>query len=279
VKLAAFFFMLAALACAQPAPHWKLVWSDEFDGPPGAPPDPAKWNFDLGNTRWGNNEIETYTNSPANVFQDGNGDLVIRAIRDAAGRYTSARLQTGSPGASLHTADLSWQFGRIEARAKLPFGQGVWPAFWMLGEDFGTVNWPKCGEIDIMENFGTYHDNLAVNNGTVHGPGYSGGKSITSSYKLPPGQTVSSDFHVYGIEWAHDSIEWFVDGVRYATLTPASLPAGTQWVFDKPFFILLDLAIGGSKTFLGTPDPNAPFSPQDMLVNYVRVYRDGSLSR
>src|ERR1017187_8506460 len=148
--------LAAAMAAAQTGSAWSLVWSDEFNSPAGTPPDPLKWNYDLGGGGWGNGEAETYTNSPGNVFQDGKGNLVIRAIRDAAGRYTSARLQTGSPGASTHTADLSWQYGRIEARIKLPFGQGVWPAFWMLGENIGSVGWPTCGEVDIMENFGLY---------------------------------------------------------------------------------------------------------------------------
>lgn len=265
--------LFAGLAAAQPAaPQWTLVWSDEFNGPAGVPPDPAKWNYDLGGGGWGNNEIEVYTKSPANAFQDGNGHLVMRAIRDAAGNYTSARLQTGSPSASTHNADLSWQYGRIEARIKLPFGKGIWPAFWMLGENIGTVGWPTSGEIDIMENFGTHHNNLSVNNGTAHGPGYSGAHGIGQAFTLPEGETVS-DYHVYGIDWSPDSVEWSVDHMPYFKITPASLPAGTKWVFNAPFFLLLDLAIGGPKTFLGTPDPNAPFTPQDMLVDYVRVYR------
>ena len=151
---------------------WQLVWSDEFNGAAGTPPDPTKWNYDLGANGWGNGELENYTNSTDNAFQDGNGNLVIRAIRDSSGHFTSARLQSGSPGASTHTADGNWQYGLVEARIKLPFGHGVWPAFWMLGENIGTVNWPACGEIDIMENFGTYGNvnNAATNNGTAHGP-------------------------------------------------------------------------------------------------------------
>ena len=128
--------LATAAATAQTTSGWKLVWSDEFNGPAGTLPNPANWNYDLGNNGgWGNGEAEVYTNSPNNVFQDGKGNLVIRAIRDSSGNFTSARLQTGSPGASTQTTDLSWQFGRVEARIKLPFGQGVWPAFWMLGEE------------------------------------------------------------------------------------------------------------------------------------------------
>ena len=266
-------FLVVSGVWAQSATGWKLVWSDEFNGPAGSPPDPKNWNYDLGGGGWGNNEVETYTNSPNNVFQDGQGNLVIRAIRDASGNYTSARLQTGSPTASTHTADGNWQYGRIEARIKLPFGKGVWPAFWMLGENIGTVNWPACGEVDIMENFGTFSNNISTNNGTAHGPGYSN-NGLGSHVTLPFGEKVSDDYHVYAVEWSQDSVQWFVDNVGYYKLTPASLGNGQQWVFNQPFFLLLNLAIGGPKTFLGTPDPNAPFPPQDMLVDYVRVYQD-----
>ena len=283
------FLALAASLVAQPAPltpnsaastssGWKLVWSDEFNGPAGTLPDPANWNYDLGGGGWGNGEAETYTNSSNNVFQDGKGNLVIRAKRDASGNYTSARLQTGAPGASTQTADLSWQYGRIEARIKLPFGQGVWPAFWMLGEDIGSVGWPQCGEVDIMENFGTFNNNASINNGTAHGPGYSGGNGISAPYTLPFGEKVADDYHVYAVEWSKDKIVWFVDGAAYHTVTPASIPAGDQWVFNKPFFILLNLAIGGPNTFLGTPDPNASFPEQDLLVDYVRVYQATAIS-
>jgi beta-glucanase (GH16 family) len=267
--LLALFFAGAVLA--QNSTGWKLVWSDEFNQTAGSPPDSAKWNYDLGGGGWGNNESEVYTNSPQNVFQDGKGNLVIRAIRDSAGNYTSARLQTGSPKASTHTTDLSWRYGRIEARSKLPYGQGVWPAFWMLGENIGTVGWPTCGELDIMENFGTSQNNAATNTGTAHGPGYSGGSGVSAKYTLPLGQKIADDFHVYSIEWAPGSVEWFVDGASFHKISQASLPAGRRWVFDAPFFILLNLAIGGNP--VGKPDPNAPFPAQDMLVDYVRVYQ------
>ena len=272
----------ALLACftahAQTTSGWQLVWSDEFNSPAGTPPDPKNWNYDLGGGGWGNGEAETYTNSPSNVFQDGNGHLVVRAIRDSSGNYTSARLQTGAPGASTQTADLSWKYGRIEARIQLPFGQGVWPAFWMLGENIGSAGWPACGEVDIMENFGAFNNNISTNNGTAHGPGYSGTNGISAAYMMPFGQKVADDFHVYAIEWSQNSIEWFVDGASYHKVTPASLPPGTKWVFNNPFFILLNLAIGGPATFLGTPDSNAPFPEQDMLVDYVRVYQAATIS-
>jgi uncharacterized protein (TIGR03437 family) len=269
--------LLAALsAAAQTLPAqtaWQLVWSDEFNGTAGAPPNPSNWNYDLGGGGWGNNELEDYTNSPNNVFQDGNGNLVIQAIRDSNGNFTSTRLQTGAPGASTDTTDLSWQYGLIVARIKLPFGQGVWPAFWMLGEDINTVSWPQCGELDIMENFGTFNNNATVNNGTAHGPGYSGGSGITEAITLPFGETVYDDYHIYALQWSENTIQFLVDGVVYNTVTPASIPSGDQWVFNAPFFILLNLAIGSSSTFLGTPDPSAPFPNQDLVVDYVRVYQ------
>jgi uncharacterized protein (TIGR03437 family) len=263
--------MIAGSALAQ-TNGWKLVWSDEFNGAAGTAPNPANWNFDLGGGGWGNGEAEVYTSSLNNAFLDGKGNLVIRAIKDAQGNYTSARLQTGAPGAGTSTADLSWQYGLIQARIKLPFGKGVWPAFWMLGENIGTVGWPTCGELDIMENFGTFNNNVSINNGTPHGPGFSNVLGLSKQYTLPFGETVHDDFHVYSIQWSQDSIIWSVDGTPYNTVTPASLPAGSTWPFNAPAFILLNLAIGGSSTFLGTPDASVNF-PQDMLVDWVRVYQ------
>ena len=272
IKFVLLFIILIGAGPAQTTAGWQLVWSDEFNGAAGTPPDPTKWNYDLGGGGWGNGEAETYTNSPNNVFQDGNGNLVIRAIRDASGNYTSARLQTGAPGASTQTADNKWQYGLVVARIKLPFGQGVWPAFWMLGENIGTVSWPACGEVDIMENFGTFNNNININNGTIHGTGYANA-GVGASTTLPFGEQVNTDYHVYAIQWGQDSVQFYVDGALYETDTPASLPAGGQWPFNNPFFILLNLAIGGPSTFLGTPNANAPFANQDMLVNYVRVYQ------
>jgi beta-glucosidase len=264
---------------------WQLVWSDEFNGAAGSPPDPTKWNYDIGHGNpygWGNGEAEDYTNSTANAFQDGNGNLVIRAIRDSSGNYTSARLQTGAPGASTSTADLSWTYGLIEARIKLPTPSlGVWPAFWMLGENIGTIGWPWCGELDIMENFGAFGNvnDTSINNGTAHGPltpvgsGNYSDYSAGGKYTLPLGETVSDDYHVYGIQWSENSVAFYVDGALYYTATPSVVPSG-EWVFNgNPSFILLNLAIGGPSTFLGTPSASAPFPNQDMLVDYVRVYQ------
>jgi uncharacterized protein (TIGR03437 family) len=274
--------MASAAASQTTTTGWRLVWSDEFNGAAGSPPDPTKWNYDLGGGGWGNGEVETYTNSTNNAFQDGNGNLVIRAIRDSNGNYTSARLQTGSPGASTSTADLSWTYGLVEARIKLPTPSlGVWPAFWMMGEGNGTIGWPWCGEVDIMENFGVYGNvnDTSINNGTVHGPttpvgsGNYSAYSAGGQYTLPMGETVSDDYHLYTVQWSQDSVAFYVDGALYYTATPPVVPAG-EWVFNNaPFYILLNLAIGGPTTFLGTPDPNAPFPDQDMLVDYVRVYQ------
>ncbi len=143
----------------------------------------------------------------------------------------------------------------------------------MLGEDINTVSWPQCGEADIMENFGTFNNNVSINNGTAHGPGYSGGSGITAAITLPFGETVYDDYHVYSLLWSQNSAQFFVDGVMYNNVTPSRIPSGDQWVFNDPFFILLNLAIGGPSTFLGTPSPTAPFPNQDLVVDYVRVYQ------
>lgn len=245
---------------------WALVWSDEFDGMNGSSPDPTKWTFDVGGGGWGNNELETYTNRTENAYlQDGL--LVIQVLETYTGPdnitrdYTSARLKTQG----LH----QWTFGRVEARMKLPYGQGLWPAFWMLGSDFGQVDWPESGEIDIMENIGR---EPSIIHGTIHGPGYVGDTGISSFYTLPGGQRFADDFHVFAIEWELDVIRFYVDGSLYATRTPADLPSGTSWVFNKPFFIILNVAVGGD--WPGNPDSTTIF-PQTLLVDYVRVYQRG----
>ena len=261
----------------EPSPHstavsasrpWKLVWSDEFDAPNGSAPDPAKWTFDIGGKGWGNNELETYTNRPQNV-QTKSGMLVIQALKESytgpdnvAREYTSARIKT--------LGRFAQAYGRFEARIKIPYGQGLWPAFWMLGNDIDTHGWPRCGEIDIMENIGR---EPSIAHGTIHGPGYSGGKGIGTSYALPNGQRFADDFHIYAVEWQPDQIQFFVDANLYATVTPAKLPPGTRWVFDHPFFIILNVAVGGG--WPGNPDATTIF-PQTMQVDYVRVYKRGN---
>jgi beta-glucanase (GH16 family) len=231
------------------------VWADEFTGPANAAPDASKWVFDLGADGWGNHELENYTASSENVFLDGRGHLVIRAWRPAQG-FTSGRIKT--------EGRFEVRYGKIEARIKLPRGQGMWPAFWMLGKDISApgVGWPRSGEIDVMENVGK---EPRVVHGTVHGPGYSGAQGISAAHTLEGGDK----FHVYGVEWSADAIAFLVDGKAYSKVTHASLPAGAEWVFDKPFFILLNLAIGGD--WPGSPDSSTRF-PQAMIVDWVRVY-------
>jgi beta-glucanase (GH16 family) len=236
-------------------PPATTAWSDEFDGAAGSLPDASKWTYDLGNGGWGNQELETYTNLAENVHLDGQGHLIIH-VTSTPGGYTSARIKT--------QGTLAVQYGRVEVRAKLPSGQGLWPAFWMLGTNITSVGWPQCGEIDIMENIGK---EPSTTHGTVHGPGYSGGNGVSAKYTLPDGRRFSDDFHVFSIQWAPQVVTFSVDGNAYATVTPAALH-GSQWVFDRQFFLLLNVAVGG--TFPGNPDATTQF-PQEMVVDYVRV--------
>ncbi len=248
---------------AQDPSQWKLTWSDEFLGQDNSLPDASKWSVEVGG-RWANNELQAYTNRPQNIHLE-NGNLVITATKeqytgaDGVSRaYMSARINTHGK--------FSQEYGRFEARIKLPQGRGMWPAFWLLGDDEKTSGWPKCGEIDIMENIG--HDMSKVY-GTLHGPGYSGGNGIGANYTLPNQKKFSDDFHVFAVEWEPAVIRFYVDGNLYETRTPADLPAGTKWVFDHPFFIILNLAVGGD--WPGPPDATTQF-PQSMLADYVRVY-------
>lgn len=235
-------------------PGWELVWHDEFDG---ETINPENWAFDIGGSGWGNNERQFYTDRPENARIE-NGMLVIEARKEnfIHRNYTSARLKTQG----LH----AFTYERIEARMKLPSGMGIWPAFWMLGEDIGGAGWPKSGEIDIMEFIGREPDRVY---GTIHGPGYSGGNGVGGFHVLP-GEALSNDFHVFAIEWEADEIRWYVDEVQYFRVTPEMLPG--EWVYDYPFFIILNLAIGGN--WPGYPDETTVF-PQFMYVDYVRVYQ------
>jgi beta-glucanase (GH16 family) len=243
---------------------WTLVWADEFQQADGSAPDSSKWVFDLGGNGWGNNELQTYTDRRVNSRIEG-GRLVLEAHKETftstdgiQRSYTSARLKTSGKAA--------WQFGRMEARIKLPKGQGIWPAFWMLGTDFPTVTWPACGEIDVMENVGREPSTVY---GTVHGPGYSGNGGIGDSLTLTNGAAVSDNFHLFAIEWEAARIRWFMDNQLYFTVTPASLPGSSQWVFNHDYFLLLNVAVGGN--WPGSPDATTTF-PQRMEVDYVRVY-------
>ena len=220
-------------ASAQTVPGWSLVWADEFNQADGASPDPAKWTFDLGGGGWGNSELESYT-SRTNNARILNGQLVITARKEnytgsdgIARNYTSARLKTQG----------KWAFtrGRIEARMQLPRGQGIWPAFWMLGTNITSVRWPTCGEIDIMENIGR---EPGMVHGTIHGPGYSGANGIGGPYTLPSGAAVADAFHLYALEWETNAIRWYVDSQLFFTTTSGSLPAGAPWVYNSPQFVL-----------------------------------------
>ena len=237
---------------------WTQVWADEFNGPAGSAPDPSKWTYDIGATGW-NNELEDYKDSRENVFIDGHGHLVIRAIQSAPGKYTSGRIKTQG----LYEV----QYGKIEARIKIPRGQGIWPAFWMLGKAVPGSEWPQVGEIDIMENVGK---EPAIVHGTVHGPGYSGDNGISAAGILPRHGQFADKFHVYGVEWSANSIDFFLDSKPYASVTHASLPAGKPWVFNKPFFLILNVAVGGS--WPGNPDLSTHF-PQSMLIDWVKVWK------
>ncbi len=265
--------VLVFLACGgssgtstTPAPtgQWTLTWSDEFSGASNSLPDSSKWNIVVGGNGFGNNELEYYTNRAVNAHVDS-GNLVITAIAEqytgtdgVTRAYTSARLNT--------LQKFTQKYGKFEARIKLPKGQGMWPAFWLLGDNSETAGWPQCGEIDIMENIGS---SMSTVYGTLHGPGYSGSSGPSASYALPSSQQFSDDFHVFSVEWEPNVVRFYVDGNLYKTRTPSDLPAGTQWVFDHPFYIIVNLAVGGN--WPGSPDATTQF-PQSMLVDYVRVY-------
>jgi len=245
-----------------------LIWSDEFNGPDGSLPDPEKWTVVNSGSGNGNNELEYYTSRPANIHLE-KGNLVITARKetytgaDGVSRaYTSARIEA--------KGRFQQKYGRIEARIKLPQGQGIWPAFWMLGNDFGSVGWPACGEIDIIENVGFEPSTV---HGSLHGPGYSGGAPLTGAFTLPHQARFSDDFHLFAVEWEPLEIRFYVDDTLYETRTADSVPSGKHWVFDHPFFPLLNVAVGGY--WPGSPDATTSF-PVNMLVDYVRVYRLGN---
>src|ERR1700751_2731826 len=244
---------------------WKLVWSDEFNGANGSAIDTSKWVMETGGKGWGNKELEYYTDRAQNLFlQDGN--LVIRALKEKytgpdgiSRKYTSGRMKT--------QGKFSLQYGRFEARIKIPAGQGMWPAFWMLGDDISKVGWPASGEIDIMENIGKQP---GIIHGSIHGPGYTGDVGIEAPYHLPDDQRFADDFHLFAIEWDQQSISFYVDQNLFVTRTRADLRPGWKWVFDKPFFVIVNLAVGGN--WPGKPNSSTVF-PADMLVDYVRVYQ------
>lgn len=234
---------------------WNLAWSDEFNG---TSINTSNWKYETGGDGWGNNELEYYTNRSENARIE-NGNLVIEARKENYNgmNYTSARLK--SQGLK------NWTYGKVEARMKLPAGQGVWPAFWMLGENISQVSWPKCGEIDIMEHI----NNESAIHGTIHWD--STGNNTHAQYGAASPNIDVTQYHVYSIEWDASSIKWFVDGTQYLEANIANNINGTE-AFHKPFFILFNLAIGGN--WPGNPDGSTPF-PAKMYVDYVRVYQHG----
>jgi beta-glucanase (GH16 family) len=254
---------MSGRAAGEP-PGWSLAWSDEFEGPAGSPVDPAVWRPEVGGHGWGNEELQYYTDGTSNAALDGAGNLAIvvrrtdprlRDRRFGGCRYSSARLITKDR--------VAFRYGLVQARIRLPSGRGIWPAFWMLGQDIDEVGWPRCGEIDVMENFGK--DPTLVH-GTVHGPGYAGPDGVTAA--LDARVRLADDFHRYAVAWEPERIRWYLDDQLYSTLTPDSL-RGHPWVFDHPYYLLLNVAVGG--TFSEPPGPSTTF-PQTMLVDHIRVY-------
>jgi beta-glucanase (GH16 family) len=235
----------------------QLVMSEEFNV--NGAPDTSLWNYNLGtgNNGWGNNELQYYTDKPTNIVVE-DGMLKITALKEnyMGSAYTSARILT--------KGKFEQKYGRIEARIKLPLGKGLWPAFWMLGANSDEVSWPQCGEIDIMEYLGSKPSSMF---GTVHGPGYSGGMAISKNYSLP-NDRFENDFHIFGIEWGENYINYYVDDVLYNQITPKDVPG--EWVFNQPFYIILNMAVGGN--FPGSPNSETVF-PQTMTIDYIRVYQ------
>ncbi|MBX2871017.1 MAG: glycoside hydrolase family 16 protein [Saprospiraceae bacterium] len=238
--------------------NYQLIWQDEFEGPAGQLPDAANWNFDVG-TGWGNSQLEYDTDRAENASTDGNGNLAIVARREsfAGSAFTSARITT------LGKFDRT--YGRFEARIKMPWGPGIWPAFWLLGSNCDQEEWPLCGEIDVMEYRGQEPN---IIHGSVHGPGYSAGDAITKSFAFEKAR-FDTDFHLFAIEWGEEFINYYVDENLYFSITPADVPG--EWVYDHPFHVILNLAVGGD--YVGFPTTQTPF-PQTMLVDYVRVYQE-----
>ncbi|ACZ86332.1 discoidin domain-containing protein [Streptosporangium roseum] len=256
-----------------PAGPPRLVWSDEFNGAAGTRPDAAKWTADPGTGP--NNELEYYTNHD-NAAMDGAGSLVLEARKQVTAgstcprdplsgsgtcQYTSARMNTGGK--------FEFTYGRVEARVKVPKGNGLWPAFWMMGADFRTGRpWPYNGEIDILEVLGK---DVKTAYSTVHAPAYNGGGGVGGSYRLPGDADFSDDFHVWAANWDSKGIVYTLDGRTVFTIDKAAVEATRgPWVFDHPFYIILNLAVGGD--WPGPPDATTPF-PRKMLVDYVRVYQ------
>jgi beta-glucanase (GH16 family) len=244
-------------------PDPSLVWADEFDIL-----DRSVWNIEVGGHGFGNNELQWYSDgnnvSIAYDAQVQSNVLVIEARKEQGGpcwwggacEYTSGKLTTNGKK--------SFKYGRLEARMKLPKAQGIWPAFWMLGDNFNSQGWPKGGEIDIMEHVNTNN----ITSGALHGPGYSGNTPITGHLDHP--SPIDQGYHVYAVEWDESGIRWFVDDTNFYSVTKAEVEQYGEYVYDAPFWFLLNLAVGGN----WPGDPSSNFTTQRMYVDYVRVYQD-----
>lgn len=269
--------LLALTACQSTdrelpnTPQWRLTFADEFNGPADSQVNSDKWVIVQGGNGWGNRELQTYTDRTENLRLDGEGNLVIEARQETfAGidrierPYTSARIHT--------LGRFSQVYGRFEARLKVPEDQGIWPAFWLLGERYNDVGWPRCGEIDIMENVGS-HPTRA--HGTLHGPVYYGDDGYQVTRELTDGSKFADGFHVFAVEWEPGEFRWYVDGEQYGSYTRKG-DDDPQWVYDTHHFILLNLAVGGH--WPGNPDASTRF-PKRYLIDYVRVYADTRLDK
>jgi beta-glucanase (GH16 family) len=259
ISLTALFFFSTAIPAQETNKEvWGLVWADEFDSPAI---NTNNWRFDWGSNGWGNGELEYYTGRISNAYIE-DGKLVIQSLeqnyRDA--EYTSARMKT--------QGKQSFRFGKIAARMKLPYGQGIWPAFWLMGEDVTNAysNWPICGEIDIFELVGSKPSTILA---ALHGPGFSGNEAFKKNYRLKNGR-FCDDFHVFSIEWDQNSIKWFIDETNFYSVLRKKIEESGTWVFDKDFFLLMNTAVGGKLS--GYPDETTVF-PQKFFVDWIRYYR------
>lgn len=244
----------AGYVSAESYPGKSLVWSDEFNE---ASIDLQNWTYDLGASGWGNQELQNYTSNDENSYVS-NGNLFIVAKEEGI-HYTSARMK--SVGLQ------EFQYGRIDVRAILPFGQGIWPAIWMLGANFPTSGWPSCGEIDIMELVGSSPSTV---HGTIHfGADWTQHNYVGQGTSLPSGETFADEFHVFSIDWNEDGITWFIDDQPFYSVT-STVTGGQPYPFDNPFFFILNVAVGGQ--WPGYPDATTTF-PQFMAVDYVRVFQ------
>ena len=265
LSLATVFATLQATS-VQAATAKQLIWRQEFNGKAYIKPDAAIWGYDLGGQN-ANNEEQLYTNSKYNVAMDGRGNLVITAKRIVEGsaqwekciscKFSSARIKT--------QGKIGFKYGRMEARIKMPAGIGTWPAFWMLGANLESVGWPESGELDIVEARGA---DPTIVFGTAHGPGYNGSEGTQYGSTAFANAPLSAGYHVYAIEWSKNSVNWYFDDQLYLRMTPASV-SPREYVFNREFFLILNLAMGGQ--FTGEIDPN--LTSAQMSVDYIRYYK------